>query len=235
LPEGRGQLELTFESPADALERRFATLGFRPAKGVRTHSNQTVMVSLSPGGALRIHRGYAWAPDEVLEAIVRFLSPGVRRAARTQARRTLLGFSVEPYQSPGPARRPRPESPRPGDLTVLTRLADLHQALNIEHFEGRLSSIPLRLSGRMKRRLGEVVMDRESGAATGIVISRRHLRRDGWEEVRATLLHEMVHQWQAESGFPVDHRRGFRGKAREVGIEPRAIRTDAIRRRHCSS
>jgi hypothetical protein len=59
-------------------------------------------------------------------------------------------------------------------------------------------------------------------------MSRRHLRHDAWEEVEHTLLHEMVHQWQAETGQPVDHGPGFRRKAREVGALPRA-RRPAIR------
>ena len=39
-----------------------------------------------------------------------------------------------------------------------------------------------------------------------------------------TLLHEMVHQWQDETGKPLDHGRGFRAKARAVGIEAAAKR-----------
>ncbi len=39
-----------------------------------------------------------------------------------------------------------------------------------------------------------------------------------------TLLHEMVHQWQAESGVPVDHGPAFRRKARQVGVLPGAKR-----------
>jgi hypothetical protein len=39
-----------------------------------------------------------------------------------------------------------------------------------------------------------------------------------------TQLHEMVHQWQAEQGLPIDHGRQFRNKAVEVGIEPAARR-----------
>jgi hypothetical protein len=57
-----------------------------------------------------------------------------------------------------------------------------------------------------------------------IGISRRHLERDGWDEVRRTLLHEMVHQWQVETGLPLDHGRAFRQKARDVGIEPSSRR-----------
>jgi hypothetical protein len=38
------------------------------------------------------------------------------------------------------------------------------------------------------------------------------------------MLHEMVHQWQAESGLRIDHGRTFRQKAREVGVMPAAKR-----------
>jgi hypothetical protein len=42
--------------------------------------------------------------------------------------------------------------------------------------------------------------------------------------VEHTLLHEMVHQWQAETGNPVDHGPTFRHKARQVGVLPGAKR-----------
>ena len=57
-----------------------------------------------------------------------------------------------------------------------------------------------------------------------IAISWRHIRRHGWEEALHTLLHEMVHQWQDETGRPIDHGARFRAKAREVGIEAAARR-----------
>jgi hypothetical protein len=43
------------------------------------------------------------------------------------------------------------------------------------------------------------------------------------------MLHEMVHQWQAETGLAVNHLRSFRQKAVEVGIEPQARRIVARR------
>jgi hypothetical protein len=58
-----------------------------------------------------------------------------------------------------------------------------------------------------------------------IAISRRHIARHAWAEVEHTFLHEMVHQWQAETGLPVDHGPAFRRKAREVGVLPGAKRT----------
>ena len=43
------------------------------------------------------------------------------------------------------------------------------------------------------------------------------------------MLHEMVHQWQAETGLVVNHGRSFRLKAVAVGIEPMARRIVARR------
>jgi predicted SprT family Zn-dependent metalloprotease len=70
------------------------------------------------------------------------------------------------------------------------------------------------------------MVDGTTGGAAEIAVKRRHVQRDGWTEVRDTLLHEMVHQWQAERGHPADHGRSFREKAREVGIVPAARKAD---------
>jgi len=223
------QLELPFRpeprSP-DRLLDRLRREGLPSLASVTLHHNRTVMVSLGANGRLRLHRGYAWAPDEVLAAVAGFLRPGTRRADRAAARAALLAFPVESFApSPRPPVR-RPEAPRPGDDGPLARLRDLHDELNREHFGGCLARIPIRLSGRMRRRLGELRVDRASGTAEEIGIARRHLRRDGWPSVRSTLLHEMVHQWQAESAMPVDHGREFRRKAKAVGIEPRAMKRE---------
>lgn len=223
------QLELPLQpepsSPA-ALLTRLRGCGLTSISSVSLHLNRTVMVSLGRQGNLRLHRGYAWAPDDVLAAVARFLRPGARRSERAAARAALLAFPVERFaRSERPLVR-RPESPRPGDERLLARLRNLHDQLNAKYFGGRLGAIPIRLSGRMRRRLGELRVDRATGAAEEIGIARRHLRRDGWEAVRETLLHEMVHQWQAESALPVDHGREFRRMARTVGIEPRAMQSE---------
>jgi len=207
---------------AEALIARLAALGLPSFPRVTTHRNEQVMLSWTPGKVLRVHEGYAAAPDEVLRAIVRFVTPGTRRAVRLEARRVFLGFPAERH---APRLRPRrPEVPRPGDLPAVARLRALHEALNQRHFGGTLGPVALKVSGRMRRRLGELRVERATGRPVHIAISRRHLRRDGWLAAADTLLHEMVHQWQAETGRPVDHGREFRRKAREVGIEPRAVR-----------
>jgi hypothetical protein len=75
----------------------------------------------------------------------------------------------------------------------------------------------------MRTRLGQLSVNLKTGEVNEIAISRKHLR-NGWAEVEKTVLHEMVHQWQVENRLPLDHGPGFRRKAREVGIAPRARR-----------
>jgi hypothetical protein len=76
----------------------------------------------------------------------------------------------------------------------------------------------------MRTRLGELAVEIRSGKPLEITISRRHLARHPWLEIEHTMLHEMVHQWQAETGLRIDHGRTFRQKAREVGVIPAAKR-----------
>jgi hypothetical protein len=206
----------------DCLPTRLQALGLRNVERVLTHTNQTVMLSMSRR-TLRLHRGYAFAPDEVLKAVIRFLNPRVSRMLRRAAEREFLAFPVHEY-APEPKRSRRTERARPGDLVLLHRLETLHRELNAQHFGGVLGEIPIRLSGRMRNRLGELEVDLKTGGPNEIVISRRHIARHPWSEVAHTLLHEMVHQWQAETGLSVDHGPMFRKKAREVGVLPAAKR-----------
>ncbi|MES2305729.1 MAG: SprT-like domain-containing protein [Gemmatimonadota bacterium] len=182
--------------------------------------NRTVLVSHHARFGLRLHAGYAWAPDDVLAAIVLFLKPRVPRAERIVARRKFLGFPVDRHV---PSRsRPRRTRPIPAQHeTMVNRLLRLHQILNARHFSGLLATLPITISDRMRSRLGEFRADHD-GRALEITLSGRHVRRDGWPAASETLLHEMVHQWQCETGLPLDHGAAFRAKAREVGISPNA-------------
>jgi hypothetical protein len=206
----------------DCLPERLAALGLKDVERVITHTNQTVMLSLSRR-VLRIHRGYAFAPEGVLKAVVRFLNPRIPRALRRLAEREFLEFPVQAYAPSAPRPR-RPERARPGDVRLLHQLEALHRELNDRHFAGLLPEIPIRLSSRMKRRLGELAIDGRTGKAAEIALSRRHIDRHSWAEVEHTMLHEMVHQWQAENELPVDHGPRFRSKARELGVLPQAKR-----------
>ena len=212
--------------PAELLARRLEQLGVHRILGVRglvAHHNRSVMLSYTPQHVLRLHAGFAQAPDRVLEAIIRFLTPRVPKQERQEAERVFLAFPVFEHAPPPPRRRVS-EHPQPGDVALLHRLEEMHRRLNSEYFGGLLGPIRFRLSGRMRTRLGELTVDRASRKPTEIALSRRHLRAHGWVEVEHTVLHEMVHQWQAESGLEVDHGPGFRRMAKKVGIVPSAVR-----------
>lgn len=207
----------------ESLPIRLQALGLTEIGRIVTHTNRTVMLSFSKG-VLRIHRGYAFASDRVLRAIVRFLNPRLPKILRRAAEREFLAFPVEAH-APSRERVRSRERALPGDIALLHRLEVLHKSLNASHFDGKLGSIPIFISSRMRTRLGELSADIRSGTPLQITMSRRHLNRHGWEEVEHTMLHEMVHQWQAESGLRIDHGTTFRKKAREVGVIPAAKRT----------
>jgi len=202
---------------AATLLNRLHALGLRGIDSITLMRTRRVMVSVI-GSTLRIHEGYTTAPDTVLRAVVTFATARTR-AARLAARDTILGHPVD-----RPPVQRRAEPPRPGDAPLLARLADAHADYNRRHFADALQRIPVRLSSRMKTRLGHYSPAGEDGPGAEIVLSRRHLRRDGWPETLHTLLHEMIHQWQDESGHPLDHGPTFRRKARDVGVLPRAKR-----------
>ena len=202
---------------ADALFARLRTLGLSRIERCRLTRNRHVMVSFS-GGALRVHEGYLGAPPEVLRAIVVFVE-GRTRAERRAAQRLIVSHPI--VTTAAATRRPRT---RPEDRTMMAELARWHARYNTEHFHGRLKSVSLRVSRRMRSRLGHYTCAAH-GEPAEIALSWRHIRRDGWEEAKHTLLHEMVHQWQDETGHTIDHGPKFRAKAREVGVAPCARRT----------
>jgi hypothetical protein len=214
------QLALPLDAPPAPLDVRLKALGLRQVAAIRTHRNRSVLVSLTRQGVLRVHADFSGAPDHVLLAIVRFLRRGVPEAERRQALTVLRGW---PVSSPERPRRARPAPASPEDARLLAKLANRWRELNVEHFGGSLGEIPIALSGRMRRRLGQLVYSHATGRPVEIVMKRRLVHRGPWADVEETLLHEMVHQWQAETGRKVDHGRDFRRKAREVGITPRAV------------
>jgi hypothetical protein len=202
---------------ADELLVRLRGLGLSRIERCRLTRNRNVMVSFR-GPELRVHRGYLSAPAETHRAIVQFIE-GRTRAERRMAQRQIVSFKIEDAATPRPPRR---ETMRPEDEPLATKLAEWHMRYNAEYFDGGLRAVPVRVSRRMKSRLGHYTA---AGNGIGeITISVRHLKRHGWKEALHTLLHEMVHQWQDETGHPLDHGPGFRAKARELGIVPRAKR-----------
>jgi hypothetical protein len=144
---------------------------------------------------------------------------GRTRAERREAQRHILTHDV-----PAVPRRIARERTALQDLPLAQRLTEAHRDLNARHFAGTLTDVQIRVSRRMRSRLGHYTAATAAGDPAEIAISRSHMRRHGWEETLHTLLHEMVHQWQDETGRPIDHGAAFRAKAREVGIEAAARR-----------
>ncbi|MDQ6830116.1 MAG: SprT-like domain-containing protein [Gemmatimonadota bacterium] len=216
------QLRLEFDRPAPTAEaflERLRRYGLKHIERCRLTRNRAVMVSFTKH-ELRVHRGYLDAPPEVLRAIVVFVSARTH-AERRGAQAVILAFPVHDVARP-PVRRP--ERPRPEDPAIIRELTEWHREYNARYFAGTLSDIRLRISGRMRTRLGQYMASSAYGEPPEITISRSHVRRHGWAEALHTLLHEMVHQWQAENGLAIDHGALFRAKAREVGIVPNARR-----------
>lgn len=214
------QLSLDLAVPAltaDDFLTRLRALGLKRIATVALTRNRAVIVSFR-GSELRVHEAYLGAEEPVLRAIVQFVE-GRTRAERRAAQRHILTHDV-----PAPPRTITRERTAPQDLPLATRLAAAHRELNERHFGGALSDVPIRVSRRMRSRLGHYTAATPAGDPPEIAISRSHLRRHGWDETMHTLLHEMVHQWQDESGLPIDHGARFRAKAREVGIEAAARR-----------
>jgi len=121
-------------------------------------------------------------------------------------------------------RRPRVPKTNPKDKPLVERLIAAYEQSNADLFGGTLIPIYIRISRRMKNKLGHYMMATKSGLPAEIAISWQHIQRDSWNEVLHTLVHEMVHQWQDQNGLPLDHGREFRKKAKEVGISARATR-----------
>lgn len=222
------QLAFEFDAPvaapknADDLLDRLRSLGLKKIEVLRLTRNRNVMVSYR-GAELRVHRGFLEAPPDIHLAIVAFVQ-GRTRAERKTAQKRIVSFRID-ESAYGPPRQTRVERSRPEDAPIVARLVAAHAAYNAEKFDGSLKTVPVRISRRMKSRLGHYTAASPARGMPGeIAISFRHVRRHGWGEVLHTLLHEMVHQWQDETGAPLDHGPGFRAKAREVGIAAAAKR-----------
>jgi hypothetical protein len=146
----------------------------------------------------------------------------IRRAVRA-AISARTAHHARPAGSARPARATRLVRTHPDDEPIAMQLQEWHRRLNAERFDGKLATIAVRVSRRMRSRLGHYA-PAQRGAAAEIAISHRHVKRHGFEQALQTLLHEMVHQWQDETKLPLGHGPDFRRKAREVGITARASR-----------
>ena len=202
---------------AERLLAQLRAAGLRGVERIVLTTNRRTMVSLGRG-VLRVHTEFVGAPPDVHAAIATFAT------SRNRARRSAARAVIVEYPVPVRAATRRPAAQHVDDAPMAARLTTLHTQLNLEHFGGALAQIDIEVSRRLARRLGHYTLRAHNGGIGQIVISHRHVRRDGWPEAIHTLLHEMVHQWQDETGQSVDHGPQFRARCRAVGIEPAATR-----------
>jgi hypothetical protein len=230
-----------------------AELAVRGAPGVaqvRFRNNRSRLLSLSAGGRrLNAHRCFRSAPPRVLDAIAAFVAarPGTpphRRAVEVVrswegARSGIAAARAAGHAAaPGTAERQPATRRCAGTAAQRAQVAELYDRFNASHFGGRLpllpASLPLRLSGRMARRYGQVHCQRlpDGTRRAGELALNVDLLLPGNEhQLRDTLLHEMAH---VEAWLQHGHRGhgpAWRAVARRVGCEPRACTRARIAQR----
>lgn len=184
------------------------------------------------GRDLHVHLCFATAPPEVLDALADWFRPRVPGPKRRSAVRLLREFAAA-------RRSPLRPPPRPGRCIATAEqrssLRDVFLRLNQERFGGKLPcELPLRLSGRMTRRLGHAHLGRRPDGTRYVVeiALNADLMHPSNEAARLdTLLHEMAHAaawlWDGSRG----HDALWRARARQAGCIPRACATHPIVRR----
>jgi len=106
----------------------------------------------------------------------------------------------------------------------------------LEYWEGKLPTLPIRVSWRMRTRVAQLEWTRVALQPVEISINGRDILRFGWKAVREALLHEMVHVWQCRHGIAPSHGTLFQAEATRIGISPEATeRLRPLRRRRGSS
>jgi hypothetical protein len=232
---------LTQEDLRRALVRR----GCRRLSTVRFKKNRGRIISLSKDGrTLHIHACFQEANEEAMKAVVTFLNAGRNSYAYREAIRAMRDF-FDAHAPKYVALTGIEEDTRVVQVVERLRcvgtaaqrsfLREAYTRFNARHFNSALpASVRIRLSDRMKSRLGHVRYH-TNAAGERMVLELAlniHLLLPGNEAVLLdTVLHEMTHieAWLrfGERG----HGRSWKEIANRVGCEATACSTQPIRRR----
>jgi hypothetical protein len=167
------QIELELPS-AVPFRERLSAAGLGPDWVVTITDNRATMVSFR-GQSVRVHRSYTDAPDEVVLAIARFVT-APRRSDRREASRVILRHAPQESSADAVPIRSRDRT-HPADEPFVQRLKAAHVTYNRELFDGALKPISIRVSRRMRRKLGHY-SPAVNGLPAEIAIGRRHIRGD---------------------------------------------------------
>jgi hypothetical protein len=227
------------------LQRRGATR----LENVRFKANRSTIWSLTQDGAvLNLHVAYRTAPLEVLDHFAVIARDAHRGTAAYRAAaaavRTWEGLQLElrrlwrehrkPREAPRRKRRSRRTAPCCATEEQKVYLHRLYRYLNRTRFDGRLpDEIRIRLSNRMKTRIGQMVPGIRNGIRYVVEIALNvdlMLEGNGRERID-TLVHEMAHAADWLFRGKLDHGPSWRAWARYAGCKDTACADEPIRRR----
>jgi len=226
-------------------EDRFLELlrrhGARRVRAVAFRPNRSTIWSLTRRGTvLNLHEGYRDAPARIVHAFaVIAKEPGRRSRAYREATREVREWPgieaalrrVAARRSSARGVRGRPATaPCSGTGAEREALRRLYDHLNDARFDGLLpADLTLRLSARMRSRLGHMMPGRDAGRrrVVEIALNRDLMARENRAERVDTLLHEMAHAAAYLYDGDAGHGPAWRRWARRVGCDARAC-SDAL-------
>lgn len=224
------QLEMSFGRSESEMLRLLRREGARRLEKVAFRPNRSTIWSLTQEGrVLNLHEGYRGAPLPVVRAFVVIANHSRRSSVRYREAcrfvRTWPGIdhALRRLNVRSPGRR----SPRPVRCQGLpqeqVRVRDLYRRLNRTRFGDRLpTDIPLRISRRMKSRLGHMAPEGTSRNPTvgEIALNRTLLRKGNEAALEETLLHEMAHVAAYLFDGDPGHGSAWKAWARRAGCRP---------------
>lgn len=203
--------------------RRLEQVVFRP-------NRSTIWSLTQKGRVLNLHEGYRRAPIEVIRAFAVIVRHAARpNAAYREACRAVQGWpGIDRALRTLRQRRARAAAPTAlvrcqGTPEEQLRMRKLYDRLNRTRFKGRLpEDIPLRISRRMRSRLGHMAPEGSPRRpiVAEIALNRTLFRRGNEAVLRETLLHEMAHVAAYIFDGEADHGDAWRAWAVRAGCEP---------------
>lgn len=220
---------------------RLRQQGASRLKRVAYRMNRSTLWSLTQNGTvLNVHAAYREAPSNVVDAFARIASAQRRTSGYYDAMKTVREWegietamrrAIEEHLKTSVATR-RSRLRCAGTPEQRAHLRREYERLNHSRFEAQLpNEIALRLSDRMRSRLGHIVPRIHDGVRVveEIALNRKLLRSGNERVCEETLLHEMAHvaAWVFDNDS--GHGRAWKEWAFKVGCNPLACATVRLR------
>lgn len=228
----------------DALLRTLARRGCRRLEDIRFKNNRGRIISLSKDGrTLHVHVCFQDADDELVNAVVTFLKAGRRSYAYRESIRVMREFfeahgqkytTISPEEEDHRIKQDMERLPCVGNAEQRAFIREAFARYNSGLFGSKLPIVKLRLSDRMRSRLGHIrYHTTSSGERIVLELALNiHLMLPGNEAILLdTLLHEMTHMEAWLLHGERAHGAEWKAIARRVGCEATACSTQTIRRR----